>query len=307
MGNLKKLNSILCLILICGNFVNSQSFYVWQPPIKSTFYYQTSGILNYGVKASVYFIDFLRNQSAVADLKSSGRRVVCNFSIGIYERNIADSNNIPKSLLGNPVPGMYQANFLNIAGYQTSGLGSVMTARIDLAKQLGCDAVQFDNYDYYQMNQITGLLLNYQIQLSYFQYLAYYAHSQGLAVSLKNNQSQASDLFNSVDFVFSDTCDGTASSCSYMDQYVNNNKAAFGISYRENYLNYIADQDWQQLCVQYILKNYSWLIRTKSQDGYSLRCAITNQSNQNIISANSHILGNSISLILFAFFLIFTV
>ncbi|KAL4497043.1 hypothetical protein ABPG72_002199 [Tetrahymena utriculariae] len=304
---MRNFNAILCLILICGDFVNSQSLYVWQPPVKSTFYYQTSGILNYGVKASIYFIDFLRNQSAIADLKSSGRRVVCNFSIGIYERNIADSNNIPKNLLGNLVPGMYQASFINIAGYQTSGVGSVMTARIDLAKQLGCDAVQFDNYDYYQMNQITGLLLNYQIQLSYFQYLAYYAHQLGLAVSLKNNISQASDLFNSVDFVFSDNCDGNTASCNYMDQYVNNNKAAFGISYRENYLNYITDQDWQQLCVQYILKNYSWLIRTKSQDGYSLRCTIINQQNQNIISSSSYKIGNSIALILFVFTFIFFV
>ncbi|EAS07684.1 endo alpha-1,4 polygalactosaminidase precursor (macronuclear) [Tetrahymena thermophila SB210] len=306
MGNFKNFNAILCLILICGNYVRSQNPYVWQPSVKSTFYYQTGGVLNYGVKAQIYFIDFLRNQSAVADLKNSGRRVVCNFSIGIYERNLADSNNIPKNLLGNSVPGMYQASFINIAGYQTSGVGSVMTARIDLAKQLGCDAVQFDNYDYYQMNSVTGLLLNYQIQLSYFQYLAYYARSQGLAVCLKNNLSQASDLFNSVDFVFSDTCDGTSASCNYMDQYVNNNKAAFGISYRENYLNYIVDQDWQQLCVQYILKNYSWLIRTKSQDGYSLRCAITSQSNQNIISSSSTILGNSIAITLFAFVIIFT-
>jgi len=65
-----------------------------------------------------------------------------------------------------------------------------MKARIDSAKTSGCDAIQLADYDFQSLGySVTGINLTKDLQLNYFKYLAGYAQSVGLSVSLVNNRA----------------------------------------------------------------------------------------------------------------------
>ena len=69
-----------------------------------------------------------------------------------------------------------------------------MRDRIALAKQKNCDAVDPDNVDGYTNK--TGFKITYNDQLAYNRALATEAHTQGLAIGLKNDLNQIPDLLN---------------------------------------------------------------------------------------------------------------
>eukprot|EP00051_Salpingoeca_urceolata_P014688 m.187478 g.187478 ORF g.187478 m.187478 type:complete len:103 (-) comp18158_c0_seq3:113-421(-) len=78
---------------------------------------------------------------------------------------------------------------INDAG---SKLRSIMEARLDVAVEKGCHAVEPDNIDGYSNNN--GLGLTAQDQLVYNRFLADAAHDRGLAIALKNDLDQVDDL-----------------------------------------------------------------------------------------------------------------
>lgn len=85
-----------------------------------------------------------------------------------------------------------------------SALARIMTARIDMCKSKGFDAVEFDNMDGYT-NQ-TGFPLTAADQLAYNRFLANTAHERGLSAVMKNDVDQIRDLVDYFDMALNEEC-----------------------------------------------------------------------------------------------------
>jgi hypothetical protein len=82
-----------------------------------------------------------------------------------------------------------------------------MGARMDLAKQKGCDGVEPDNIDGYTVdNKGGGFKLTYNDQITYNMWLAKEAHLRDLSIGLKNDVDQVKDLVNYFDWALNEEC-----------------------------------------------------------------------------------------------------
>jgi len=110
-------------------------------------------------------------------------------------------------------------------------LGPIMNARLDLAKQKGCDGVEPDNVDAYaQGEQETGFDLTYNDQLKYNGWLAETAHSKDLSIGLKNDLGQIEDLVQQFDWALNEQC-WQYNECNLLQPFIQGNKAVFNCEY----------------------------------------------------------------------------
>ncbi|HEX5499498.1 MAG TPA: endo alpha-1,4 polygalactosaminidase, partial [Thermomicrobiales bacterium] len=80
----------------------------------------------------------------------------------------------------------------------------IMQARIDLAQQKKCDAVDPDNVDV--ATNHSGFPITLDQQLGYIRGLADSAHTDGLAMGLKNDVEQIPQLVGKVEFTVNEEC-----------------------------------------------------------------------------------------------------
>jgi hypothetical protein len=120
-------------------------------------------------------------------------------------------------LFGKPVGGFRDEFWLNI-NTNVSGVNpntgqtetaqqfiiDELSARLDKARSLGVDAIEFDNVDAYQNK--TGLTISAATQEQFDATIANLAHSKGFTVGLKNDLGQANDLQPYFDFAINEQC-----------------------------------------------------------------------------------------------------
>jgi hypothetical protein len=175
----------------------------------------------------MYDIDMFDNDSSVVTaLHNSSRKAVCYIDFGTWENWRPDAAQFPASVLGksNGWPG---EKWLDIR--QIAVLGPIMSARLDLCKAKGFDAVEPDNIDGYSNS--TGFPLNYQDQLAYNQWIANAAHSHGLSVGLKNDVEQANDLQPYFDWALDEQC-FQYNECGTLSTFVSAGKSVFEVEYQ---------------------------------------------------------------------------
>lgn len=199
----------------------------WRPKPGTSWQIQYAGTLNTTLPVTVYNIDLFDTPKATIDsLHASGKRVVCYFSAGSWENWRPDASQFPSSVLGNNLSGWPGERWLDVR--QLSVLMPIMNARMDLAKQKGCDAVDPDNVDGYTNS--TGFPLQYYDQINYVKALASSAHGRSLAVSLKNDLDQVRDLVPYVDFAVNEQC-FEYSECDLVAPFIAAGKPVFNIEY----------------------------------------------------------------------------
>ena len=90
-------------------------------------------------------------------------------------------------------------------------------------------AVDPDNVNSYTHK--TGFKLTYQDQLNYNKWLANESHQRNFAIGLKNDLNQIKDLESYFDFAVNEQC-FQYNECNLLLPFVKNNKAVFGIQYK---------------------------------------------------------------------------
>lgn len=174
--------------------------------------------------------------SPIMTLKNAGKKVICYFSAGTRENWRPDADRFtPDSVIADgdmqDWPG---ETWLNIGNEQALNdiIKPIMSARLDLAKNNGCDAVEPDNVDGFENTEETHGLITPEHQLSYNKWLAKEAHARNLSIALKNDIDQLNDLVFSFDFAISEQCYAYGNECqSYEVTFLNNNKAVFNQEY----------------------------------------------------------------------------
>jgi len=203
----------------------------YRPSSETTWQWQLSGDINRSYSVDLYDIDlFDVSSETIAALKADGKRVICYFSAGSYEDWREDSATFSDELLGLELDGWEGERWLDISNEK---LAPIMQARLDLAKEKGCDGVEPDNVDGYSND--TGFNLDATNQLAYNKFLANEAHKRGLAIGLKNDLSQVEELVDFFDFALNEQCHYFGE-CELLEPFITLNKPVFNAEYESSYI-----------------------------------------------------------------------
>lgn len=199
----------------------------WMPSLTDTWQLQLQGTINTSYNVAVYDIDlFDTPQATINSLKAQGKRVVCYFSAGSSENWRPDFSKFKAADMGNALDGWAGERWLDT---RSANVRAIMQARMDLAKSKGCDGIDPDNVDGYTNKP--GFPLTAATQLDYNRFLATEAHARGLAVGLKNDVAQLSDLASSFDFAVNEQC-FQYNECSGYSAFTVQGKPVFNVEYQ---------------------------------------------------------------------------
>lgn len=204
----------------------------WQPLIGETWQWQLSGTLNTGYAVTAYDIDlFDTPATTIAQLRATGKRVVCYLSGGSSENWRPDFARFAAADMGNPLDGWPGERWLDT---RSTTVREVMAARMDLAVAKGCDGVEPDNVDGYTNSP--GLPLTAATQLDYNRFLAAAAHARGLAIGLKNDIDQLAELEPHFDFAVNEQC-FEYNECAAYVAFTSRNKPVLNAEYAARFRN----------------------------------------------------------------------
>ncbi|KAJ4272377.1 hypothetical protein NW762_001090 [Fusarium torreyae] len=170
-------------------------------------------------KAKVWDIDMghaVQYPEIISLLKKSGKFVICYFNAGALQDWDDDKDKFPEAAIGHSLAYPYSSEefYLDI---RDATVLKLQKARLDVAAQIGCDAVDPDNVDAWQQDDEdpTGFKLKESDYTKYLKSLAQYAHSlktkdgNPLLVGQKNAPEIAEDLVSTLDFAVLESCRGT--------------------------------------------------------------------------------------------------
>ena len=218
-----------------------------------------AGTIDTSLNVDTFNLDlFDTSASVITALKAKGKHVICYFSAGSYENWRPDTGKFPASVLGRNLDGWAGEKWLDVR--QLNTLIPIMQARMQLAADKGCDAVDPDNVDGYNNN--TGFPLSYNDQLAYNMLIAQEAHKLGLAVSLKNDLDQIKELVPYFDFAVNEEC-FQYNECSMLKPFIDAGKPVFGIEYNLSTASF---------CPQANSMNFDFLKKNLSLDAVRTSC-----------------------------------
>ena len=210
----------------------------YRPGVATTWQWQLLGTVNTAYSVDVYDIDlFDVSASTIASLQATGKRVICYFSAGSFEDFRSDANRFPQEVLGNTLEGFADERWLDIRSFIVL---DIMSDRLDIAVQKGCDGVEPDNVDGYVNN--SGFDLTAADQLAFNRRIANAAHERGLAVALKNDLDQILDLIAYFDLSVNEQCH-EFDECSLLQPFVTGGKAVFNAEYDSRFVSDAAVRD----------------------------------------------------------------
>lgn len=231
----------------------------WKPTPGTSWQIQYSGTIDTSLNVKMYMLDmFMTDPAVIKSLQSRGVKVVCYIDGGSWESYTPDAGNFPASILGKIVDGWPQERFLDIRSKDL--LWPIMRARLDLAKQKGCDGIYHDWADSYLMD--TGFPLTAQDQLTYNRFWVAEAHARNMSVGLINALLLIKDLANDYDWSINESC-AQYNECQYMDPFIAAGKPVFSLNYSGNTAT---------VCSQLNARNFDALFKNVDLGAYRLPC-----------------------------------
>lgn len=238
----------------------------WKPAIENTWQIQLNGPLtSMTVAAHNYDIDlFENNKTTIQALHQMNAKVICYFSAGTYEEWRPDAKSFDNSSVGNNLaaPG---ERWLDV---RSPGVRSVMSARIKLAADKGCDGVDPDNIDGYS-HKNTGFPLTKDDAIRYMEFLAGEAKSQSLAIGLKNGVELSSSLMPLMDWDINESC-SVHDECDTYQPFIMAGRPVF-------HIEYVDGTDAVNLttaCNAPGTRGFSTLLKHQSLDGWFHACPL---------------------------------
>ncbi len=235
------LSTLLLLISGCGSSSDSspEKKLSWYQPGKGiSWQWQLQGDINSGYDVDLYDIDlFDTDKATIASLQSQGRKVICYFSAGSYEPYRTDANQFDLSVLGKNLDGFAEEKWLDI---RSDNVLAIMKTRLDLAVTKGCDGVEPDNVDGFDND--TGFPLTAQNQLDFNRALAQAAHQRELAIALKNDLAQITELVDDFDMALNEEC-FFYNECDLLLPFIAANKPVFIAEYDNRWIQNPAQFD----------------------------------------------------------------
>lgn len=215
----------------------------------------------------VWDIDMYTNsKDTISAIKKLGKKVICYFSAGSYEDFRPDSDQFDSGDIGAELDGWPGEYWLNIS---SPTVRSIMSKRIEYAKNKGCDAIDPDNVDGYQNENGLGLTANDSID--FMRFIASEAAELGMASGLKNAGDIITDLLDVVQFSVNEQC-VEYSECGTFAQFIKSDKPVFQIEYPEGTPSSVDTTTVDTICSRLGdangSTNFSTVIKDMSLDGW---------------------------------------
>jgi hypothetical protein len=145
---------------------------------------------------AIYDIDLFENSDVlISTLKRLGKKVICYFSAGSYEPGRLDSGEFQSKDKGKELDGWPGEYWLDVS---SANVRSIMTKRLDIAQQKGCDAVDPDNVDGYDNEN--GIGITKAKSIDYIKFLSREAAARNLSIGLKNAGDIIPEVLSMVQF-----------------------------------------------------------------------------------------------------------
>lgn len=151
-------------------------------------------------------------------------RVICYFSAGSAENWRPDYPQMAP-WRGDPLAGWPGGWWIDV---RRPEVRSVMLARLDLAADKGCDAVDPDNVDGFANRNVLGLTESDQVD--YLRFLSGEAHARGLAIGVKNAVDLIPEVLDAFDFAVNEEC-FRHRECAALGPFVAAGRPVLGIEY----------------------------------------------------------------------------
>ncbi|CAG7962661.1 unnamed protein product [Penicillium nalgiovense] len=200
---------------------------IWQPAAGVKWQIQLiDAVEDTTIDADIWDIDLFDNTAeTITTLQGKGHKVICYFSAGTYENWRPDISKFDTADFGSNLDEWPGERWLNI---KSSSVRTIMSWRLDMAQQKGCDGVDPDNIDAYG-NQ-NGLGLTEADSVDFLTFLASEAHSRGMSVGLKNGGDIIGSVIDKMQWSVNEQC-AEYSECEVYAAFTEVNKPVFHIEY----------------------------------------------------------------------------
>ncbi|KAK1753916.1 glycoside hydrolase superfamily [Echria macrotheca] len=248
---------------------------VWQPNVGETWQIVLNEVLNIDdndpvvePNVDVFDIDLFlhQNTTVVSNLQKLGKKVICYFSAGSYEPDRPDSYSFSDSDLGKELDGWPGERWLNIS---SPSVRDIMAARIEIASQMGCDAIDPDNVDGYQNDN--GLDLTSDDSVEFMNFLVDTASQYKIAVGLKNAGDIIPDLLPRVQFAVNEQC-AQFDNCGTTRPFIKTKKPVFHIEYPRGAPSNVTEAESKDACTSAGATDFSTAIKAKNLSGWVEYC-----------------------------------
>ncbi|MBN2718786.1 MAG: endo alpha-1,4 polygalactosaminidase [Deltaproteobacteria bacterium] len=223
-------------------------------PSGTTWQWQLTGEIDRSVDVEMYDVDLFNTTAAqIEAIKGDGRFVVCYFSAGTWENWRDDAGQFDTAAIGKTMEEWDDEKWLDVRHASTR---EMVSARLDIAVEKGCDGVEPDNMDGYVNN--TGFKLTATDQLSFNQFVAAEAHARQLSVGLKNDVDQLKALEGCYDWALNEECHAY-DECDKYAPFVAAGKAVFHVEYVDDVKDGAALAN--DICGDTSLRGFSTLVK----------------------------------------------
>ncbi|KAF2808371.1 uncharacterized protein BDZ99DRAFT_54321 [Mytilinidion resinicola] len=246
----------------------------WTPTVNSTWQIVLENPLELSSDAAsitpdveVYDIDLFTNGAEViSTLHKLGKKVICYFSAGSYEPDRPDSGDFKDADKGKEMDGWPGEYWLNL---NSTNVRNIMTKRVELAAQKGCDAVDPDNVDGYSNNN--GLSLTPADSIAFLSFLSNATLTHKLSLGLKNAAAIIDAVLPLVHFSVNEQCAQYAE-CSNFTAFITHHKPVFHIEYPDAGKKVSTTQVNDYCGAAADAANFSTVIKLTDLDGWVEYC-----------------------------------
>jgi len=163
---------------------------------------------------------------------SLGKKVICYFSGGTIEEGRPDYDKFTavSGLVRNKYSAWPKERWLD---YRVSGIKPLLRARMKECAAKGCDAIDVDNVDGYQVKDVKGWSnpLTSKDAIKFTTWLAMTAHELGLSIGLKNCLDIVDQIGEYYDFAVNEGCI-RRDECYWYKNFLATGKPVLGITYK---------------------------------------------------------------------------
>lgn len=248
---------------------------IWQPAVGSTWQIILSQQLEIDNShpavtpdVDVFDIDMFlhQNTSVVDNLHNLGKKVICYFSGGSYEPYRPDSYRFQESDMGDVLDGWPDEKWLNIS---SPSIRKIMADRVDIAINMGCDAIDPDNMDGY-LNK-NGLGLTTDDSIKFLKFLVDRAKTKKMGIGLKNAPDIIPDVLDFVQFSVNEQC-AEQDGCQDFSAFIKAGKPVFHIEYPSGAGKKIAAAASKGSCTAKGMSGFSTVMKADSLDSWVEYC-----------------------------------
>jgi len=223
---------VLLPIVATALFLTGSVEAIWRPDQYQSWNIILGSKIDIGKeKAEIVEIDLEHAKDYTSDYHNRGKKVICYFSGGTVEdyRDYFKEYKSHSGLVRDRYPEWPEEYFID---YRREEYKPLITERIKEAIKYGCDAIDVDNVDLYQLSAVKKWSdkITKEDAIKFTSWLGQKAHSLGISVGLKNCLDIIDTVGKYYDFAINEGCI-KRNECYWYKNFLATGKPVFGITY----------------------------------------------------------------------------